>query len=193
MKPCGARRAARWPSIQAVRDALRIRKVAERRGEELAHGHDPARRPSSIAGGGRPSAVRLFQLREEVSKHGARLDAQLSRSRGGVFDALEPRPVRAVSPAASRDSRRSVIPVSAECTTTAPPRRCARAEVGDVVPVGDQRHARVRRTGADPGALKGTIRVRKCRAALFPTAARPRRLPRGSRPALPRLAAAPTL
>ena len=31
------------------------------------------------------------------------------------------------------------------------------------------------------GALKGINRLRKCRAALFPTAARPRRLPPGSR------------
>ena len=81
----------------ASSDALRIEKgAAERRGEKLAHRHDPG--PEALidlpaAGDLRSQAL---QLREKCLEHGARLDAQLSRQIAvGVFDALEPRPVRA--------------------------------------------------------------------------------------------------
>ena len=112
-----------------------------------------------------------------------------------------------VAAAASSDSSRSVIPESAECTTTG--RRpsatrsrstramlCQLAGVDTLVPpnfsttqgwrsldTGTRAlSVRLRRTGAGQSIVSREFnRLRKCRAALFPTGVRPRRPPPGSR------------
>ena len=78
-------------------DALRIEKrAAERRGEELAHRHDP--RPAPLIDLAAVGDLRdqALQLLEECLEHGARLDAEVSRQIAvRALDALEPRPVSA--------------------------------------------------------------------------------------------------
>ena len=184
----------------------------KRRRQQLAHRHDARAHPVvQLAGLARPARAMRCELREEALEIARPARRRAAAPDRGAWSrsARAPSLCSPASAAASRDSSRSVMPESAEWTTTGrspsamrsrstPAILCQLAADDTLVPPNLSTTQAADRTwearsGVRHGARQGINRLRKCRAALFPTAARPSTSSTRLQAALPRLPAAAAL
>ena len=150
----GLQPSARIPPVR--RDALRIQVArTELGGHQLAGGHHARARAIADLAHERDAARDLPQHQKVALQLGARVRCR-ARARAAGGAARSPAAAARALPAsaaASSFSSRSVMPLSAECTTSTRGRaRQPRAHHrGDVAPVGGARHARAAELEHDPG------------------------------------------